>query len=259
MTELATITDEQQAVQVYEPSPTEVIEVATARANALKGVVDSQELFTMIQGKKYLVAEAWQTVAALNMCHFETEWTRPIRDPFDEEAITGFLAKVNLIDQNGNVKGSGIMPCGYDDFPCRGKTGTPRDRAAMSAAQTWAGSKAARATFAWVVTLAGYAPTPAEEMDPGPQNAPSQPRKPAASRSLPRTWSDEDWGVFIEGIKDDGKTAEDLTHIVPNGDVSRTALQQFANDQKFANSAAFVNWCLNQWAKREEEEVADAE
>jgi hypothetical protein len=249
MTSLETI-DDNSEIQYVEPTPSEMIEMATARANALAGVVDTQELYVMIQGKKYLKAEAWQTVAALNVCHFETQWTKPIRNA-DEDEITGYLAKVNLVDQQGNIRGSGIMPCGYDDFPCRGKTGTPRDRAAMSAAQTWAGSKAARATFAWVVTLAGYEPTPADEMTTGPQEAATQPRKaptpPKPQRAtLARKWSNAQWSQILEAIAP--RDQHDIKTLLSAPDTKIASFQLIVNSMKFANSDAFAEWCNSQWA-----------
>ena len=78
----------------------------------------------------------------------------------DHGLTTGYIAKVN-ITKDGAVVASGIMPCGFDDFPCRGKDGTAKHKAAMSAAQTWAGAKAARMRYAWVAVLAGFEPTPA--------------------------------------------------------------------------------------------------
>ena len=90
---------------------------------------------------------------------------------------------MNIV-KNGEVIATGIMACGFDDFPCRGKQGTGKHRAAMSAAQTWAGAKAARMKYAWVVTLAGYAATPAEEMQ---QDGPQPPERPVqAPQRAPR-------------------------------------------------------------------------
>jgi hypothetical protein len=92
--------------------------------------------------------------------------------------------------KNGEVISTGEMPCGFDDFPSKGKTGIAQHRACVSAAETWAIAKAGRDKYAWVVTLAGYAPTPANEMMPEPRNmarsAPRQ-RAPRAATKAPES------------------------------------------------------------------------
>jgi hypothetical protein len=141
--------------------PDDQVVAATAMANALQGIVESKSLFKEIGGKKHLLAEAWQTIVAFDNANPVTEWCHPVLD--GEETIIAYEAKVNIV-KDGNVIASGIMPCGLDEFPCRGQQGYGKHRAAMSSAQTWAGAKAARTKYAWVVTLAGYSGTPADEM-----------------------------------------------------------------------------------------------
>jgi len=77
--------------------------------------------------------------------------------------VVAYEAKVDLW-RDGQKIGSAIMSCGLDEFPCRGKTGWAKHKAAKSAAQTWAASKAYRMNFAYIAVLAGYEPTPAEEV-----------------------------------------------------------------------------------------------
>ena len=150
---------DQTAIQAVPPATQ--VALATAMANALSGIVEDKELFTMIGGKKHLQAEAWQTVVAFDNANPVTEWCNPIRD--DENTVIAYEAKVNIV-KGGEIIASGIMACGLDEFPCRGQQGYGKHRAAMSSAQTWAGAKAARTKYAWVVTLAGYSGTPAEEL-----------------------------------------------------------------------------------------------
>jgi len=187
MTSLQVI--DQDKLYLAPMTPAEQVTLATDQANALRGVVDQQGLFTMISGKKHLRAEAWQTIASFDNASFETEYCNHIVDADTEGEA--YVAKVN-ITKHGEVLASGIMICGFEEFPCRGKTGYGKHRAAMSAAQTWAGAKAARMRYAWVVTLAGYEPTPAEEMQDGsapPVQAPPKPKpstqpKPKPSEKL---------------------------------------------------------------------------
>jgi len=159
----------------------DVIARATEWANALMDVVEKKRLYAMINGKKHLEAEAWELIMAFDHAGPQIEWVRPMEN--SEGIVLGYLAQVNIVKE-GKIKASAIMPCGFDDFPCRGKDGTARVKAAMSAAQTWAMAKACRLCYSPVAVLAGYAPTPAEEMQHG--SAPPI-RTPAATRPRPGT------------------------------------------------------------------------
>jgi hypothetical protein len=143
------------------PSPREQIAQATDWANKLTDIVEQSHLYAVINQKKYLTAEAWEIVLTFARTPAVTEWTEKLRD--DNGEVCAVKAKVNIMDGN-DVVGSGIMTCGYDDFPCQNRTGTAKHRSAESTAQTWAMSKAARVKYSWVVVLAGYEPTPADEM-----------------------------------------------------------------------------------------------
>jgi len=161
--------------------PEEVITRATKWATHLMQVVQQQGMSTKIEGKDYLEVEGWQTIGAFANASAVVESCVPTYDNNDN--CTGYVAKVNIM-QGGVVVSSGIMPCGYDDFPCRGKTGTAREKACMSAAQTWAESKAYRMKFAFVARLAGFEPTPADEMKR------DTPGKAQAPRGAPSTQGD---------------------------------------------------------------------
>jgi len=142
-------------------APEELINHAKVAASELFKIVDQQKLYVDIMEKRHLKAEAWQTIVALDNASLVTEWCEPVLDSQGE--IIAYKAKVNVI-KDGEVKAAGIMPCGMDEFPTRGQQGYAKHRAAMSSAQTWAGAKAARGKYAWVAVLAGYEPTPENEM-----------------------------------------------------------------------------------------------
>jgi hypothetical protein len=172
-------TNDDALMPIQSATPAEVIAQATDWANHLMDIVSRSKLAVEINKKQYLPVEAWQIVGAFAGIKATTEWVREIRD---EGKLTGYEAKVHLV-RNGEVVGSGIMPCGFDEFPCRGKQGYARNKAAMSSAQTWATGKAYRQNFSWVVVLAGYQPTPLEEIKEGgndkpPASAPQRPSTP---------------------------------------------------------------------------------
>ncbi|KKM60012.1 hypothetical protein LCGC14_1546200, partial [marine sediment metagenome] len=75
----------------------------------------------------------------------------------------GYQAHVQLW-KDGVVVGGAIMPCYFTENCCKGKEGDAKHKACMSAAQTFATSKAYRMNFSYVAILAGFQPLPAEEV-----------------------------------------------------------------------------------------------
>ena len=144
----------------FQLSPREVVVGAVEQATLLKDIVEKQAMFELIDNKEYLLVEGWQTIGAFNNVNAITEYVKPIER---QGEIIGYEAKVNLI-KKGEIVGGAILTCGLDEFPCRGKEGEAKHKAARSAAQTWAESKAYRMKYGYIAKLAGYEPTPAEEM-----------------------------------------------------------------------------------------------
>jgi len=141
-------------------SPGEVVEGATIQAKLLMDIVEKTHCFQVIKDKKYLQVEAWETIGAFNRTHAETESITPILR--DNETI-GYQAHVQLW-KDGVIVGGAIMPCYFTENCCKGKEGDAKHKACMSAAQTFATSKAYRMNFSYVAILAGYQPLPAEEV-----------------------------------------------------------------------------------------------
>src|SRR3990167_6058378 len=142
-------------------APAEVVANATEQAKVLMDIVNQTHCYKTISGKKYLQVEAWETIGAFNRVHAVTDSIIPI---MRDEELVGYDAKVNLLNQDGFVVGCAIMPCYFTESACKGKEGDAKDKACKSAAQTFATSKAYRMNFSYVAILAGYEPTPAEEM-----------------------------------------------------------------------------------------------
>ena len=168
-------------------SPREVADGAAEQAKTLMDIVDQQNLFVVVQGKKYLMVEAWETIGAFNAIGSDTEWIREFRIG---DELVGWQAKVNLVDSRTGIQvGSGISVCGLDEFVAKGKRGVAQHNAVMSMAQTRATSKAYRAKYSWVAVLAGYQPTPAEEMPRDEPQRPAQARKPATAPAAPKDYA----------------------------------------------------------------------
>lgn len=141
--------------------PKERIQLATEMADVLKDVLEKKGLIVRIPGKngavsEHVKAEGWQTCGAL--CGVSA------RIVSTTKTENGYEAKAEAVRlENGVVVGGGEAVCTKDE-----KRWSYADEYAIkSMAQTRAISKALRGVLAWVIVLAGYNPTPAEEVPSG--------------------------------------------------------------------------------------------
>lgn len=156
-----------QVVDILSLPPSRLINGATEIANVLKSVVEQQKLFTPIGGKKYVNVEGWTTLGSLmGIIPREVDVTE-----LEDGSYTAVVELYNT--RTGQVVGRGSALCGREE-----KTWHSRPRYALrSMAVTRATGKAFRLSFSWIMSLAGYAATPAEEMIDSYQPAPAPPRK----------------------------------------------------------------------------------
>lgn len=132
--------------------PVEIVAKARDVANALKGVIRSQGLISNIQGREYVRVEGWTLLGTMLGVFPVNVWTR--------EKENGWEARVEARNMQGVVLGAAEAECTRDE-----RTWSGRDSYALrSMAQTRATSKALRMPLGFVVTLAGFEATPAEEM-----------------------------------------------------------------------------------------------
>lgn len=160
--ELAVIPMPGQAIVVSDaPSgPVDMLERASAIATALARMVEAQQLYTLIRGKKYPHVEAWQTIGRMDNV-VAREAQPPVRR--EDGAYEAFVELIRLSD--GMVIGSASALCGTaDDINGRQDWSKQSEPSRRSMAVTRATSRAFRQQYAWIMALAGYQPTPAEEM-----------------------------------------------------------------------------------------------
>lgn len=139
--------------------PAERIAYATEMANALKQIIDAKGLGHRLNSKnpddEYVELEAWQTCGSLCGMAAKIEWTRPIEKPH------GYEARAVIIRTDTGLEiGSGESMCNKSEK----RWSYAEDYALRGMAQTRAQSRAFRGQLAWILVLAGYKPTPAEEM-----------------------------------------------------------------------------------------------
>ncbi|KKN17885.1 hypothetical protein LCGC14_0961440, partial [marine sediment metagenome] len=139
--------------------PEKEIEYAAKAAKALTTVIACKKRKVMIQGEQYIEFEDWQTIARFYNSSVGVKWTKEIHR---EGKLIGFEAKANVY-RNGIIISSAEASCLRDEPNWKSKP----EFQLKSMAQTRASAKALRNVFAWVVVMAGYKTTPAEEMNAG--------------------------------------------------------------------------------------------
>jgi len=151
-------------------SPTQEIKAGTEAATALMNIVNKNRWAIKIQGKKYLVFEAWQTLGRFYGLTVKTGKTKFV----EYGEAKGFEATAEVLNKAGQVVGGSEAVCLSDEPNWKGKP----LYALKSMAQTRAGAKAMRQLLSWVAVLAGYEPTPKEEVpDEGFKKSFSRPAK----------------------------------------------------------------------------------
>lgn len=150
--------------------PIEVVERATAVANALHSVIEDKKLYSIIKGRKHVQVEGWTLLGSLLGVTPVTTWTRRVEK--------GWEARVEARTLDGRVIGAAEAEC----LTTEKRWKDAEDYAVRSMAQTRATSKALRSVLAFVVTLAGYEATPAEEMDGVAPAAPEKASKDQVQR-----------------------------------------------------------------------------
>jgi hypothetical protein len=136
-------------------SPRNVIERATEIADELANLIRKKNLSMRIQGREYVRVEGWSVLGAmLGVIARERSTTR-----LEDGSYEAVVDLVRAID--GVIIGGASALCGTDEATW----GKRPEFARRSMAITRATGKAFRIGFSWVMSMAGYEPTPAEEMD----------------------------------------------------------------------------------------------
>jgi hypothetical protein len=130
------------------------VDIARKVANTLKNVIEGSKMYATINNKKYVTVEGWSTLGTCLGVYAYVEEVKPIQT----KKRVAYQATVSIRNNTGQIfsRASAISTSGeknrQDDF------------AIYSMAQTRATGKAFRLALSWIMNLAGYEPTPAEEM-----------------------------------------------------------------------------------------------
>jgi hypothetical protein len=166
-------------------NPDEVLEHAREHARVLMRVVKEQNLAVTIGSAEHLRVEAW-TLLGSQVGVFPVAETV---EPVEIDGVAGFRASVKAVTRYGDVVGRSVAYCMRDEpmwslTPTNkyGKALEVRNLHALAAmAETRATSRALRKPLGFIVQLAGFNPTAAEEM-PGVGERTKNSPKPSAKK-----------------------------------------------------------------------------
>lgn len=198
---MVTVRPEETAVVLWgTDDPRAMVTRMTAVADALKAAIEDRGMVNTISGRKYVRAEGWAMVGAMLGIFARTvsvevdevgqmdELTIERRgQPVTLPAFTGnitYKAHVDLVTRDGGVVGGATALCSRREERWRERD----DSQIASMAQTRAAAKAARMTLGFIMPIAGYEATPAEEMDgvePAARTA-TPPRAKSEGQAHPR-------------------------------------------------------------------------
>jgi hypothetical protein len=219
-TALAVIEPRSGAIIASE-DPREILAKAKAIAEPLKELIDSAGLAVALDrrnpDRKHVEVGGWQATGTMlgalggQPLHAETVWTRRVVGVNGEAHRTRYTADVKRYhpkSQGGGVKSTTTYEVDGFDWEACVEIKTPAgvvvgraeamvsraeetwsrrdDYALRSMAETRAESRAWRKAIGWIVHLAGYNPTPAEEMGhtPGADTTTTAPAPAEASSEL---------------------------------------------------------------------------
>lgn len=140
--------------------PVALIQQASDIAKELAKIIRDRRLASRIQGKEFVHVEGWSTMGAMLGVLPREVSTKRLEDGSYEATVE--LIRIN----DGAIIGRASAICGVDEKDRQGKpTWANRpEYARRSMSVTRATGKAYRLGFSWIMALAGYEPTPAEEM-----------------------------------------------------------------------------------------------
>jgi len=136
--------------------PAQIIERAKEVAEVLMDIIEKKKAYVLIGRKKYVKCEGWTAMAGMLKTIPFPEYSRR----FERNGIIGYEARV-LLRREGQDIGAGEAECSKAEKNWKDR----EDFQLRSMALTRATGKACRLAFSWIMVLAGYESTPAEEMN----------------------------------------------------------------------------------------------
>jgi hypothetical protein len=144
-------------------------------ADALERVIREKDLIARIRQNEHVLVEGWTLLGSMLGVFPVLVWTRPLED--------GWEARVEARTLDGRIVGAAESEC----LRSESRWAKSDDYAVRSMAATRATSKALRQPLGFVMTMAGFETTPADEVsadDPEPKStgSPVAPAEPSGEQ-----------------------------------------------------------------------------
>ncbi len=234
---IAIVDSEQLALQ---REPKLILAEAKRAADALQEIIKGKKKPVVFNGEQYVEFEDWQVLGKFYGLFAKVVDTQPV----DFNGVTGFKARAVIVDvRTGLEVSSAEAMCLNDEenWGTRpkfkwvdgkrvqdGTVNVPTFQL-LSMAQTRASAKAFRNVLSWVVVLAGYKPTPAEEMSAIPETKkPDVPQPQAKSAQATQTTSPQSAQLAGDTISE--PQAKRLFAIATSAKWSKEELKQYLKD-----------------------------
>lgn len=199
----------------------------------LKQVIVKSDLYTNIKGKNYVNVEGWQLAGMFTKIFPRVKSVERVAS---DTAETKYRAEVSLFDyETGKTVGFGVAYCSDKEYSKRNFD----EYAIASMAQTRAVSKAYRLTLGWLMKLAGYEATPAEEMTA--DNAVEEERKTTAEKPWKESGkpSEKQLGMLAYLLKGLGKSQDEVDSIISQARTrSKEVVSEWIDDARKRSSAS---------------------
>jgi hypothetical protein len=153
--ELTVINEDTKLVPIFGANPKQMIDIAAQMATTLADVIKRQNLAIKIGQQYYVKVDGWAVLCSMMGC-LPTEKSVVETSPGIWEAVVELL---NI--KNGQVVARGSAICSFKEK----RWSNADDYARRSMAITRATGKACRLGLGWIMHMAGYESTPAEEVD----------------------------------------------------------------------------------------------
>ena len=223
---------ERKDLSLLEPENGNAISIPVQQKEALKNAASlAQDVAKIVKDnglakkfgsspKEHVFVEGWLTISRVNneAPHAKVESVERIGD---HEVIK---ARAWITDASGSVVSEADGYCSTEEANWKGKPFYAR----ASMAQTRAIGKAMRLRHAWVMVMAGFSPTPAEEMSEEILSpAPAKPKKEYKLRDIPTPGDDAE--KVPASVTDASAPAEPI--VVPDDNSESVVLKAYSKEK----------------------------
>lgn len=221
---LAVVEHQPPATLFGSDDPSTVVAKAVAIADALKDVIQKKRLVANISGKQHVLVDGWTLCGTMLGVFPVVVRTTEIRD---EEKVVGFEAYTEARTITGAVVGAATARCTRGEPSWKSRA----DYALLSMAQTRSVSKAMRIPLGFIISMAGYETSPAEEvmdLEKETKSEPSRAKNPDESQASP-VGETEKKLRRIQLIQKVKKLHENDTRVVTN-EISKMSIEDIEKE-----------------------------